>query len=335
MNRLSKFLIIFSIFISIAAIIIAAIYYLPRYSPSNQLAQQLPINVNENKATIQEKEYTQLFFVGDMMFDRGIRYYAQKNGGNDFIFEKISSTLLDNDIVIGNLEGPITENKSISLGTIAGSTNNYYFTFDPSWADTLYKNNVKIVNIGNNHILNFKRGGLYSTKKYLDQANIGYFGSPDYPKSISSEINGTKITFISYNEFSYLPEGIEVKSTIEEIQKAKGFSDIIIVLPHWGIEYNLNVSENQRTIARDFINAGADIIIGTHPHVIEPIEIYKGKRIYYSLGNFIFDQYFNDDVRNSMGVIVKINKKTRQLDFSEKYFYLDNNGQTIEKTEVK
>ena len=64
----------------------------------------------------------------------------------------------------------------------------------------------------------------------------------------------------------------------------------------------------------------------------QPSEIYNGKKIYYSLGNFIFDQYFNEDVRNGLGVLVTIDKKTKKTDFAEKYFYLDNDGQTIEKT---
>jgi len=77
-------------------------------------------------------------FAGDLMFDRGIRYYASLNGGNDFIFEKISDLLLKNDLNVVNLEGPITSNKSVSSGTVPGSVNNYYFTFDPSVAKTLY-----------------------------------------------------------------------------------------------------------------------------------------------------------------------------------------------------
>lgn len=277
------------------------------------------------------RNYVRILFVGDIMFDRGIRYYAQKNGGNEFIFDKISSALKNNDLVVANLEGPITDNKSVSAGTVAGSANNYFFTFDPSWAKTLFQENIKLVDLGNNHILNFGRAGLASTKKYLDEAKIGYFGAPDYPKSISAEIRGVKITFISYNEFSDLPEGIEAKSTVEEIQKAKQYSDIIIVFSHWGVEYSLTPTDDMKNLAHKFVDAGADLIVGSHPHVIEPSEIYNGKKIYYSLGNFVFDQYFSNDVRNGLGVVVKIDKTTKQLNFTEQNFYLDSNGQTIEK----
>ncbi|MCX6720977.1 MAG: CapA family protein [Candidatus Staskawiczbacteria bacterium] len=306
--------------IIITAVLSAVICYIFLPRPAKNVSISVP-----------EIKYAQILFVGDLMFDRGIRYYARQNGGNDFIFDKISSTLAENDLVVANLEGPITNNKSISSGTIAGSTNNYFFTFDPSVAKTMFDKNIKIVNLGNNHILNFGRDGLAQTKNYLDNEKVGYFGASDYPKSISTEINGIKITLISYNEFADLPEDVNQKSIIEEIQKAKGFSDVIIVYSHWGVEYSLTATNQIRDLAHQFIDAGANLIIGSHPHVIEPIEVYKEKRIYYSLGNFIFDQYFSEDVRNGLGVEVIINKDTKQLDFSEKHFYLGNNGQTIIK----
>lgn len=323
-----KEIIIYIIFFLIAATTIAAICYFYLNNKKDNNSEYFLSSIIPPQIIIEDK-YVNLMFVGDIMLDRGIRYYAEKNGGNDFIFDKISSTLLDNDMVIGNLEGPITNNKSISLGTIPGSTNNYYFTFDPSWAETLYKNNIKIVNLGNNHILNFGRNGLLATKEYLNASKVGYFGTPDGPKSTSITLKELRITFISYNEFSYLPEGIEIKSTIEEIKKAKDFSDIIVVLPHWGIEYELSASDTQRALAREFIDAGADLIIGTHPHVVEDVDAYNGKMIYYSLGNFIFDQHFDENVRNSIGVKVKINTKTKNMEFTEERFYLEKNGQTI------
>ena len=107
----------------------------------------------------------------------------------------------------------------------------------------------------------------------------------------------------------------------------------MVVFSHWGVEYSPASTDSMKSLAHQFIDAGADLVVGSHPHVIEPMEIYNGKRIYYSLGNFIFDQYFNEDVRNGLGVTVRINKETKQMDFSDEYFYLDDNGQTIEKTE--
>ena len=320
--------IIFAILIT--AVITAVIYciYL-KIQNKSEIAKKITSSVILNFQT-PKIENIKILFVGDLMFDRGIRYYAEKNGGNEFIFDKISATLKDNDLVVANLEGPITDNLSISAGSTIASKNNYFFTFDKSVAKTLFNENIKLVNLGNNHILNFDQAGLKSTKKYLDEAKVDYFGAPDYPKSISTEIKGVKITFINYNEFSTIGE-LDQKATLEEIQKAKGFSDIIIIFCHWGNEYQLMQSDSQTNLAHQFIDAGADFVVGSHPHVIQPMEEYKGKRIYYSLGNFIFDQYFDNDVRNGLGVIVKINSEKKQLEFKEIKFYLQSGGQTIIK----
>jgi poly-gamma-glutamate capsule biosynthesis protein CapA/YwtB (metallophosphatase superfamily) len=326
----NKKTVIFSLIVAVAAATICfALFLFIKQKPA--VITETEVKISKTDENIPKKPDAELLFVGDAMFDRGIRYYASENGRNNFVFDKISEVLLSNDMVIANLEGPITNEKSVSANTPPGSTNNYFFTFDPSWAETLYKQNIKLVNLGNNHILNFGKNGLDQTKKYLDKAGVDYFGSPDYPKSTSSEIKGIKITFINYNEFANLTEDINQKSTIEEIQKAKKYSDIIIIYCHWGVEYTKTPTDAQITLAHQFIDEGADLIIGSHPHVIQTAEEYKGKKIYYSLGNFIFDQYFNEDVHKGLGIKVNINQETKQMNFSEINFYLQNNGQTILK----
>ena len=282
----------------------------------------------------------QILFVGDIMLDRGIRYYSQKaaeDRANDFVFEKIHGKLLENNLVVGNLEGPITNNSSVSITAETETPNSFFFTFDPSWAKTLFDNKIRLVNLGNNHILNFGAAGLAETKNYLKEAGVDYFGAPDYPKNIATEINGVKITFINYNEFSAYAE-IEESSVIEEIKKtslrrAESKTDIIIVYTHWGAEYMPEPAPEIKKLARAFIDAGADLIIGSHPHVIQPIEIYKGKRIYYSLGNFIFDQYFSEETKMGLGVVLKIEKtsggKNLKLEFEEINFYMQENSQTV------
>jgi len=276
------------------------------------------------------KTYTQILFTGDLMFDRGIRQYASKNGSNEFIFQKVRSLLENQDLVVSNLEGPITGNDSISLGTVPASANNYTFTFDPSVAKTLYQENIKLVSLGNNHILNFYTAGLLATKKYLNDAGIEYFGAPDGPKSIIKTIDGFKIAFVNYNEFSG-SAALDQSQTISEIQKLKSESDLIIVYCHWDVEYKTEPTEATKELAHQFINAGADLIIGSHPHVVQSTETYNSKKIYYSLGNFVFDQYFSPDVRNGLGVILKIDPKTKNMQFEEVNLYLQSGGQTVTK----
>jgi poly-gamma-glutamate synthesis protein (capsule biosynthesis protein) len=265
-----------------------------------------------------------VLFVGDLMFDRYVREIAEKRG-NDFIFEKISSFLKESDFIVANIEGPITDNKSVSVGTVPGEKGHFSFTFDKSLAETLFKQNIKLVNLGNNHILNFGNGGLLQTENYLKENGIDYFGDPENKEKnyIVKEINGIKIGFVSYSQF-----GGNAEKTSNNIKELKNKADILVVYSHWGKEYEKNPSENIKNLAHSFIDAGADLIIGSHPHVIQNMEEYKGKKVYYSLGNFIFDQYFSAETMKGLAVRVKINSDNKNLEFQETALFMDKNGQT-------
>lgn len=140
-----------------------------------------PIVLNEvqKEALLLDKKKSVpvILFGGDMMFDRYLRTLTRKRPA-DFFFEPLLSTLQSADVVVANLEGPITDNPSISETSIIGTRENYVFTFDPSVAGLLKRAHIDVVNIGNNHILNFKEDGVVQTKKYLTQAGVGFFGSP-------------------------------------------------------------------------------------------------------------------------------------------------------------
>lgn len=294
-----------------------------------------------------QKDYIQMLFVGDLMFDRDIRRFAQQNNSNEFIFEKISPILLSNDLVVANLEGPITSAKSMSINPNATVAESITFTFDPSLAKTLFNQNIRIVNLGNNHILNFGKNGIDQTEKYLKEAGVEYFGVPEAKEGLIKDIGGIKIGFVSYNYYEFRGDLEKAeRATLDRIIKIKGSkgypADIIIVFCHWGDEYKLDHNKNQEILARKFIDQGADLIIGGHPHVIQDQEEYKGNppspgasarqgKIYYSLGNFIFDQYFSENVKTGMGVVAKIDKQTKEMYFSQLKFYTQTTGQTIVK----
>jgi len=103
-------------------------------------------------------------------------------------------------------------------------------------------------------------------------------------------------------------------SEIKRIKTEK-LADLIIVYPHWGTEYLTSHPDKRQTdLAHQFIDSGADIIIGSHPHVIQPIEIYKEKPIFYSLGNFVFDQYFSKETMQGLMLKLDIVKKENKLE---------------------
>lgn len=247
--------------------------------------------------------HVRVLFGGDMMFDRSVRAVAKEKGG-DFIFSCIDPTLKHADLVVANLEGPITGQKSKSVGSKPAGEFNYTFTFPTSTAPLLAAHGIHIVNLGNNHVLNFGVGGVASTTKFLAEAGVGYFGDPPVYSAASGSFSGVHLTFINYNEF-----GGDASTTLKQVSAARAAGDLPIVYTHWGVEYATTSSPYMRELAHQFIDAGAEIVIGSHPHVVEEREFYEGKYIYYSLGNFIFDQYWNTDVTHGLLVEVELTQK--------------------------
>jgi poly-gamma-glutamate capsule biosynthesis protein CapA/YwtB (metallophosphatase superfamily) len=273
-------------------------------------------------------EDAEIIFVGDLMFDRYIREVANRKG-NDFILKKITDDLNKSDFVVANLEGPITDKPSKSIGSEFESPENYIFTFNPNLISTLQKNNIKLVNIGNNHILNFGKDGLEQTIDNLKNNSIEYFGdvrnNPSKGRYRIIEINKIKIGFVNYNQFSKKSS----ENALEDIRKIKNRTDFVVVYTHWGKEYENKANISQKKLAHSFIDEGADLIIGSHPHVVQEREIYNEKLIYYSLGNFVFDQYFKEETKRGLIAKIKFNKKDGIKIIEEKEIFMLNNGQTV------
>jgi poly-gamma-glutamate synthesis protein (capsule biosynthesis protein) len=180
-----------------------------------------------------------------------------------------------------------------------------------------------LVNICNNHILNFHNDGLKQTEEFLEKGGINYFGNPtDLEKMfVIKNVNNHQIAFVNYNRFGKFT----VADTVKIIREVRDKVDFIIVYTHWGQEYKLVENEKQTAKAHQFIDAGADLIIGSHPHVVQPIEVYKNKAIFYSLGNFVFDQYFSEDVKSIFGV--GVSWENDKINFTLVPLYMQNNGQ--------
>lgn len=244
-------------------------------------------------------QHAEVLFVGDMMFDRSIRQ-AMDEKGADFVFSCIKNELDRADVVVGNLEGPITSHDSKSVGSAVGSPDNFVFTFPEYVAPMLARHNVGAVSLGNNHILNFGYSGVQSTEDTLRTAGVGYFGEPGDLSVHEIEVRKVQLSFVGYNQFA---GGGGASTTISQIERERAEGRLPIVFAHWGDEY-VPANDLQKRLARRFIDAGAEIVIGAHPHVIQEHEVYAGKHVYYSLGNFVFDQYWNDAVRRGMLVRV-------------------------------
>jgi len=251
----------------------------------------------------QQPSLVRVLLAGDMMFDRSVRT-AMRTHGDDVVFSCIDNTLRGADLVVANLEGPITDNDSLSEGSVPDTPANYTFTFAPEVAKLLYRHNIRLVNLGNNHILNWGAAGEEATKTYLDNAGVAYFGDTKNNTVAYQDVEGVKLAFINYNEFA--PEGWQqsASTTQSQIKEARRQGYMPVVYAHWGDEYKVVAPERLQTLAHQFVDAGAELVIGSHPHVVEQSEVYKSKYIYYSLGNFIFDQYFLPEVQRGLMVSI-------------------------------
>lgn len=253
-----------------------------------------------------------IIFAGDLMLDRHVRLKAESDGYDSLLGESLKELLINSNLVIANLEGPITQSTSKSVGSEVGSTNNFIFTFAPESAEFLSKHNIKLVNLGNNHIANFGKEGVISTLNYLYQGGIEHFGwvasSPDFEEYnqeyLIIEVSGYLLGFVNFNQFS----NQQFTDALETVEDLRPQVEYLTVYTHWGTEYAPKPNQVIKDQAHQLIDAGADLVIGSHPHVIQPSEEYQQGKIYYSLGNFIFDQYFSPEVKKGQLVELELER---------------------------
>ena len=224
------------------------------------------------------ESFVSLHFVGDIMLDRGVREWM----GNDYQYpwKNMQRFLSGSDLVIGNLEGSVTNESSIARSIEPP----FLFRFAPE-AVSAAAQFIDLVSLGNNHAFDFGSSGLAVTRKYLTEIGLAFFGDPNDPTKIwKQEINGQNICLIGFNSFT------TKESVVTDAVRAHAADCFVIALPHWGEEYQTTASSGQRRLAQKLIEAGADAIIGSHPHVAQNIEIINQRIVIYSLGNYIFDQ---------------------------------------------
>lgn len=269
----------------------------PTLSTQNSVrAQPAQPQINTNEDVVSDTSIS-LTFVGDIMLDRYVRTTIEAHTPL-WPFEKILSELTG-DAVIGNLEGPFTDQPS------EATDEHLVFTFDPSHAIGLRQAGFTDVSLANNHTLNFGATGLASTRATLETQGLRYFGDPTNQTGYSRTINikDRSVAFVGYHG---LVSGLD--RALAEVRDAKDAGATVIVMAHWGNEYKDTASSKQVQDAHALVEAGADIIIGAHPHVIQPIEIYQNKLIVYSLGNFLFDQYFSPETVRGLVLHLALNQ---------------------------
>ncbi len=271
----------------------------------------------ESYTDVRDDDHIKLLFVGDIMMDRGIRAKVKKNHGDYlFPFVHMIDRLSSADITFGNLEGPVSD-----VGSRSGSI--YSFRMDPMVTQALYDVGFDIVSLANNHMGDYGREAMEDTMRRLHNAGIQYTGAGLDKKEAYDvtviERGNTKIGFLGFSDIGprwmqagdkssgIAIAGIEIIN--KSVRQARDKTDILIVSFHFGEEYKTRSQIEQQILARKAIDAGADIVIGHHPHVAQEIEQYKNGVIAYSLGNFIFDQAFSKDTKEALMFEVDIKNK--------------------------
>ena len=240
-----------------------------------------------------------LLFAGDVyLSDHVLNAYQKAGGITGVLDEGIRQEIEAADIFMVNQEFPFTDR-----GT-AAADKQYTFRLAPEKVSMFHEMGIDIVTLANNHILDFGEVGLLDSCETLDKAGIQYVGAGENlerARQLETMTVGDKtIGFLGtsrvYMAASWAAGASHpgVFSTydpalpLEAIKAAKEQCDYLVVYVHWGVERETTPKDYQKTMGRQYIDAGADLVVGSHPHVLQEMEIYNGKPIVYSLGNFVF-----------------------------------------------
>lgn len=303
-----------------------------------------PEAVSISEEVLVENKKVSFIAVGDIMLSRNVARHSEKWWSPEWIWYNIGDYLREADFVFGNLEWTTNGTSIYSYQKVL------IFNALPELINTLPGVWFGILNLANNHALDQWVKGLEITRELLSQIGIDQVGTGKnkdeaWEPTIITR-NDIRIAFIGASYASYNDNGTgisphvarmqETTRLIEAIQKAKEISDIIIVTMHAGQEYTLKTTPLQESFARTAIDNGADIVIGAHPHWIQPIERYKEKYIFYSLGNFVFDQDFSPETKTGLTLKIFITKNTNETEIEKIELHpiiIENYGQPRKVTE--
>ena len=267
-----------------------------------------------------EPRLLQITFLGDVMLGRGVNKASTRI--KDWQpFRELLPIIKNTDILAANLESPLT------IAPVA--TRGYALCAPPAQVETLRDASFDVVTFANNHTLDCGQTGRSQTLLTLRAFGIRAVEPAPYVEYVNAR--DRRLAFIALDDVT---RAVDQPVAINTIQDAKERADTVIISIHWGNEYQAAPSTKQRSLAAVLAKAGADVIIGHHPHVIQPLEIIgRGDDktpalVFYSLGNAIFDQYGLEDTRTGQAVSLVLGP-SGSLMYTIRQFELDPKRGTI------
>ncbi|MGD6875700.1 CapA family protein [Bacillus infantis] len=243
--------------------------------------------------------------VGDVMMGRHVEEVTERYGA-DYLFRHVKPYFDASDYVSGNFEHPILKEDASSY-TETDKSIHLHTGMDSIHA--VKEAGFTVMNLANNHLMDFGEEGLRDTLDVFDRYRMDYVGAGENRKEAKEQIhyqdvNGVRVATLGFTD-AYVEGTIATKDRngllsanpdvlFEMIEKAKnedhGNADLVVVNVHWGQEYDTEATPRQKALAKAMVDAGADMVIGHHPHVLQSFDVYNDGIIFYSLGNFVFDQ---------------------------------------------
>ncbi len=305
-----------TIFLIVSLVMVIIVLFLPITTNEEKPSENLATAVNRLVSSKPDPpRQVSLIFGGDVMLGRTVM--TKSLDINDYLypFRLVADTLKEADIAFVNLENPFVD----------GCRRNYnsmVFCALPEMADGLALSGIDVVTLANNHARNYGQAGIDKTLEVLAQKEILATGMGEL---VVIEKAKTKFGFLGFEFLSNAP----TESDYATIRDADKLVDVLVVSPHWGVEYG-SPTGAQREWAKIMVKEGADLIIGHHPHVVQEYEYINSVPVYYSLGNLVFDQMWSEETRR--GMLVKIVYKNKNIDSEEIiHTYIDKWAQPIIK----
>ena len=253
-------------------------------------AHNLKDNFQDSESPELPKEIT-IIATGDVMLGRAVMTTSLDHDNPKYPFEKVADKMQEADITFINLENPIVYD-------CPRHTDGFIFCADPRMVEGLTYAGVDIVSLANNHAFNYGEQGIEETKEILTAYGIEYTGLGNV---VVQEIDGIRFGFLGFDKSQQ--EYPELTASEQELViETNSNVDVLIVAMHWGVEYQSEALPGVRALAEKVVGLGADVIIGHHPHWVQNYETINDVPVYYSLGNFIFDQMWSEATRTGMAV---------------------------------